>query len=93
MRRRVVLTVPYFMIAAMAAAETDCVAAPTERMANLCVQLLPLKRVRSRKATSKLLGTLGSTGRICSAGTVVALCVPNRSGCLIKRVKTGVLAW
>lgn len=43
-RRRVVLTVPYFFIAAMAAAETDCVAALPSRMADLCVRLLPLKR-------------------------------------------------
>jgi DNA-binding transcriptional LysR family regulator len=46
-RRRVVLTVPYFMIAAMAAAETDCVAALPDRMADLCVQLLPVKRVEA----------------------------------------------
>ena len=46
-RRRVVLTVPYFIIAAMAAAETDCVAALPGRMADLCVRLLPLKRVRA----------------------------------------------
>jgi DNA-binding transcriptional LysR family regulator len=46
-RRRVVLTVPYFFIAAMAAAETDCVAALPSRMADLCVRLLPLKRVRA----------------------------------------------
>jgi DNA-binding transcriptional LysR family regulator len=44
-RRRVVLTVPYFMVAAMAAAETDCVAALPDRVARLCVRLLPLKRV------------------------------------------------
>ena len=53
-RRRVVLTVPYFMIAAMAAAETDCVAALPERMANLCVQLLPLKRVRPMFALPRM---------------------------------------
>ena len=46
-RRRVVLTVPYFIIAAMAAADTDCVAALPSRMADLCVDLLPLKRVRA----------------------------------------------
>ena len=46
-RRRVVLTVPYFMVAAMAAAETDCVAALPDRMADLCVRLLPVKRVRA----------------------------------------------
>lgn len=46
-RRRVVLTVPYFIIAAMAATETDCVAALPSRMADLCVRLLPLKRVRA----------------------------------------------
>jgi len=46
-RRRVVLTVPYFMIAAMAAAETDCVAALPDRMADLCVRLLPVKRVQA----------------------------------------------
>jgi len=43
--RRVVLTVPYFMIAAMAAAQTDCIAALPDRVADLCVQLLPVKRV------------------------------------------------
>jgi DNA-binding transcriptional LysR family regulator len=47
LRRRVVLTVPYFIIAAMAAAETDCVAAIPDRMADLCLRLLPLKRVRA----------------------------------------------
>jgi DNA-binding transcriptional LysR family regulator len=46
-RRRVVLTVPYFVIAAMAAAETDCIAALPSRMADLCIRLLPLKRVRA----------------------------------------------
>jgi DNA-binding transcriptional LysR family regulator len=46
-RRRVVVTVPYFMIAAMAAAETDCVAALPDRMADLCVRLFPLKRVQA----------------------------------------------
>ena len=46
-RRRVLLTVPYFIIAAMAAAETECVAALPGRMADLCVRLLPLKRVRA----------------------------------------------
>src|SRR5262245_25615434 len=45
--RRVVLTVPYFMTAAMAAAATDCVAALPDRMADLCVRLLPLKRVEA----------------------------------------------
>jgi DNA-binding transcriptional LysR family regulator len=45
-RRRVVLTVPSFMTAAMAAAETDCVAALPDRIAELCVRLLPLKRVQ-----------------------------------------------
>jgi len=45
-RRRVVLTVPYFITAAMAAAETDCIAALPGRMADLCVKLLPLKQVR-----------------------------------------------
>jgi DNA-binding transcriptional LysR family regulator len=44
-RRRVVLTVPYFLIAAMAAAQTDCVAALPDRVADLCIRLLPLKRV------------------------------------------------
>jgi DNA-binding transcriptional LysR family regulator len=44
-RRRVVLTVPYFLIAAMAAAQTDSVAAIPDRLAALCVSLLPLKRV------------------------------------------------
>jgi DNA-binding transcriptional LysR family regulator len=45
LHRRVVLTVPYFMTAAMAAAATDCVAALPDRVADLCVRLLPLKRV------------------------------------------------
>lgn len=45
--RRVVLAAPYFIIAAMAAAETDCIAALPSRMADLCVRLLPLKRVRA----------------------------------------------
>jgi DNA-binding transcriptional LysR family regulator len=44
-RRHVVLTVPYFMTAAFAAAETDCVAAMPDRLAALCVRLLPLKQV------------------------------------------------
>ena len=44
-RRRVVLTVPYFMTAALAAAATDCIAALPDRMAALCVSLLPLKKV------------------------------------------------
>jgi len=44
-RRRVVLTVPYFMTAAFAAADTDCVAALPSRIADVCVRLLPLKRV------------------------------------------------
>jgi len=44
-RRHVVLTVPYFMTAAFAAAETDCVAALPDRLAALCVRLLPLKQV------------------------------------------------
>lgn len=46
-RRRVVLTVPYLMTAALAAAETDCVAALPDRVAALCVRLLPLKRVET----------------------------------------------
>jgi DNA-binding transcriptional LysR family regulator len=44
-RRRVVLTVPYFMTAALAAAATDCIAGLPDRMAALCVSLLPLKKV------------------------------------------------
>ncbi len=44
-RRRVVVTVPYFMTAAMVAAETDCVAGLPDRLAAVCVRLLPLKRV------------------------------------------------
>jgi DNA-binding transcriptional LysR family regulator len=44
-RRRVVLVVPYFMTAALAAAATDCVAGLPDRMAALCVRLLPLKTV------------------------------------------------
>jgi len=46
-RRRVVVTVPYFMVAAMCAAETDCVAALPDRIAALCVRLLPVKRVEA----------------------------------------------
>jgi DNA-binding transcriptional LysR family regulator len=46
-RRRVVLTVPYFMTAALAAAATDCIAGLPDRMAALCVSLLPLKKVRA----------------------------------------------
>jgi DNA-binding transcriptional LysR family regulator len=42
-----VLTVPYFMTAALAAAATDCIAGLPHRMAALCVSLLPLKRVSS----------------------------------------------
>lgn len=45
LRRRTVLTVPYFLIAAMAAAHTDCVAALPDRLADLCIRLLPLKKV------------------------------------------------
>ena len=45
MRRRVVLTVPHFLTAAMAAAETDSVAALPDRLAALCLRLLPLKKV------------------------------------------------
>jgi len=44
-RRHVVLTVPYFMTAAFAAAETDCIVALPDRLAALCVRLLPLKHV------------------------------------------------
>jgi DNA-binding transcriptional LysR family regulator len=44
-RRRVVLTVPYFMTAALAAVATDCIAGLPDRMASLCVSLLPLKKV------------------------------------------------
>ena len=44
-RRHVVLTVPYFMTAAFAAAETDCIVAIPDRLAALCVRLLPLKQV------------------------------------------------
>jgi DNA-binding transcriptional LysR family regulator len=44
-RRRVVLTVPYFMTAALAAAATDCVAGLPDRMAALCTRILPLKVV------------------------------------------------
>jgi DNA-binding transcriptional LysR family regulator len=43
--RRTVLTVPYFLIAALAAAQTDCVAALPDRLAELCIRLLPLKKV------------------------------------------------
>jgi DNA-binding transcriptional LysR family regulator len=42
--RHVALTVPHFLIAAMAAAETDCVAAVPERLAAVCLKLLPLKK-------------------------------------------------
>jgi DNA-binding transcriptional LysR family regulator len=34
-----------FLIAAMAAAQTDCIAALPDRVAELCIRLLPLKRV------------------------------------------------
>ena len=44
-RRRVVLTVPHFVTAALAASETDSVAALPDRLAALCVRLLPLKKV------------------------------------------------
>lgn len=44
-RRHVVLTVPYFVTAAFAAAETDCIVAIPDRLAALCVRLLPLKQV------------------------------------------------
>jgi DNA-binding transcriptional LysR family regulator len=47
LHRRVVLTVPYFIIAAMAAAETECVAALPSLMDDLCVRLLPPKRVQA----------------------------------------------
>jgi DNA-binding transcriptional LysR family regulator len=43
--RRTVLTVPYFLTAALAAAQTDCVAALPDRVADLCIRLLPLKKV------------------------------------------------
>jgi DNA-binding transcriptional LysR family regulator len=46
-RRRVVVTVPYFMTAALVAAATDCVAALPDRIAALCVRLLPVKRVEA----------------------------------------------
>jgi len=38
-KRHVVLTVPYFMTVAVAAAETDCVAALPDRLAALCVKM------------------------------------------------------
>jgi DNA-binding transcriptional LysR family regulator len=44
-QRRIVLTVPYFMTAALAAAATDCMAGLPDRMAALCVSLFPLKQV------------------------------------------------
>jgi len=44
-RRGVVLTVPHFMTAALAAAATDCIAGLPDRMATLCTSLLPLKKV------------------------------------------------
>jgi DNA-binding transcriptional LysR family regulator len=46
-RRRTVLTVPYFLTAAMTAAQTDCVAALPDRLAELCIGLLPLKKVEA----------------------------------------------
>src|SRR5581483_4431532 len=46
-RRRVVLTVPYFRTAGLAAAATDCIAGLPDRMAARCVSLLPLKKVRA----------------------------------------------
>jgi DNA-binding transcriptional LysR family regulator len=42
-RRRVVLTVPYFFTAALAAAHTDCIAGLPDRLARLFIHLLPLK--------------------------------------------------
>lgn len=45
LQRRVVLTVPYFMTAALAAASTDAVAGLPERLARLCCRMLPLKIV------------------------------------------------
>ncbi len=41
--RRVVLTVPYFFTAALAAAHTDCIAGLPDRTARLFTRLLPLK--------------------------------------------------
>jgi DNA-binding transcriptional LysR family regulator len=52
--RRVVLTVPYFMTAALAAAATDCVAALPDRLAAFCVRILPLKRVEASFALPTL---------------------------------------
>jgi DNA-binding transcriptional LysR family regulator len=43
LHRRVVLTVPYFFTAALAASHTDCVAGLPDRLARLYTQLLPLK--------------------------------------------------
>jgi DNA-binding transcriptional LysR family regulator len=45
LRRQVVLTVPYFMTAALAAATTDLVVGLPERLARLCCELLPLRAV------------------------------------------------
>ncbi len=45
LRRRVVLTVPYFFVAVLAAAETDAVAAVPERLAAIAVRILPVKQV------------------------------------------------
>jgi DNA-binding transcriptional LysR family regulator len=45
--RRVVLTVPYFFTAALAAAHTDCVAGLPDRLARLYIQLLPLTIMRA----------------------------------------------
>jgi len=44
-RRRIVLTVPYFMTAALAVSQTDAAAVLPERLARLCCDLVPLKIV------------------------------------------------
>ena len=44
-RRRIVLTVPYFMTAALAVSRTDAAAVLPERLATLCCNLVPLKIV------------------------------------------------
>jgi DNA-binding transcriptional LysR family regulator len=42
LKRRITLTVPYFLTAALAAAQTDAVAVLPDRLAKLCCRILPL---------------------------------------------------
>lgn len=54
LHRDVFLTVPSFVAAAMAAADTDCIAALPDRVATLFARLLPLKIVRATFALPTL---------------------------------------